>query len=63
MKINGVTDIPAGMEYISIDRCGDYEHIEIIRNSGKEINIKTRVETPKANPNSCKFARFTDADI
>lgn len=47
MKINGITDIPAGMEYISIDRCGDYEHIEIIRNVKKddrEIVIKTRVE-------------------
>lgn len=63
MKINSIADIPAGIEYICIDRCGDYEHIEIIRNSGKEINIKTRVETPKANPNPCKFAGFTDADI
>ena len=47
MKINGITDIPAGMEYISIDRCGDYEHIEIIRNIKKddrEIVIKTKVE-------------------
>lgn len=58
MKINSITDIPAGMEYICIDRCGDYEHIEIIRNTGKEITIKTRVEKPedKYDPNSCKFA-------
>ena len=43
MKINGITDIPAGMEYISIDRCGDYEHIEIIRNIKKDDRIAFEV--------------------
>ena len=44
MKINGITDIPAGMEYISIDRCEDYEHIEIIRNIKKDDEIAFKVE-------------------
>ena len=44
MKINGITDIPAGMEYICIDRCGDHEHIEIIRNIKKDDRIAFKVE-------------------
>lgn len=41
-----IKDIPPGYEYIIVDRCGDHEHIEIMRHTNKlQISSDIRVVT------------------
>ncbi len=38
--------VPVGYEHITIDKCGDSEHIEIIRNFGTGMqNCKASIDT------------------
>lgn len=41
--MNNIGFVPVGYEYITIDKCGDREHIEIIRNLGTGIRDYTDV--------------------
>lgn len=39
--MNNIELVPVGYEHITIDKCGDHEHIEIIRNLGTGIQNYT----------------------
>lgn len=50
-----IKDIPPGYEYIIVDRCGDHEHIEIMRHTNvnpqlsSDIRVATGVEIDVSN--------------
>lgn len=46
--MNNIGFVPVGYEYVTIDKCGDHEHIEIIRNFGSGIrDCKTSLDFAK----------------